>query len=151
MISGKPVLIEGGLSVDDRGSVSFANDCDLSPFRRFYLVSNHQANQVRAWHAHQREAKAVMVISGAAIVAAVRVDDWFCPSTLPSLTKIHRHVLSASKPAALLIPPGYANGFKTLTEGARLLWFSTATVEESKADDYRWAWNYWNPWGVGNR
>ena len=50
-IADTPRLIEGGLAVDDRGSVAFVNDFDLAVARRFYVVSNHSAGFVRAWHA----------------------------------------------------------------------------------------------------
>ena len=55
-----PWLIEGGLAVDDRGIVSFVNDFDFAGVKRFYMVSNHKAGFVRAWHAHKHEAKYVM-------------------------------------------------------------------------------------------
>jgi dTDP-4-dehydrorhamnose 3,5-epimerase-like enzyme len=149
MPGNQPVLIEGGIAVDDRGQVSFANKFDLNGFRRFYLVSNHQRGTIRAWHGHQREAKAVVAVRGAAIVAAVKVSDWTHPD---SRAEVHRYVLSASKPAVLLIRPGYANGFKTLTEDAQLLFLSTATVEESEQDDYRWPAQLWDsPWKVAER
>ena len=53
----EPTLIDGGLSVDDRGQVAFANGFDFEGVKRFYLVSNHRQGFVRAWHAHRREAK----------------------------------------------------------------------------------------------
>lgn len=147
MISAKPTLIEGGLAIDDRGQVIFANDCDLASyeFRRFYLVSNHQLLPIRAWHGHKREVKAVTMVRGAAIVAAVKIDDWDRPDPL---AEVSRFVLSASKPAVLVIPSGYANGFRCLTPDCQLLWFSNLTVEESREDDYRFGPHYWEPWDV---
>ena len=52
----KPVIIEGGLAVDDRGELMFANDFGMESVRRFYTVSNHNSGFVRAWHAHKQEA-----------------------------------------------------------------------------------------------
>jgi dTDP-4-dehydrorhamnose 3,5-epimerase len=144
----EPRLIEGGFAVDDRGELAFVNGFSLEAIKRFYVVSNHRAGFVRAWHAHRREEKAVIVISGAAIVCAVKIDDWGCPSKdLP----VHRYVLSAAKPSILRIPPGYGNGFMTLTLDTKLLFFSTASVEESRADDIRYDAYYWNPWEVIER
>ncbi len=144
----EPVLIEGGLAVDDRGSVAFVNDFGFLGVKRFYVVRNHHRGFVRAWHAHRREAKYVTVVSGSAVVGAVRIDDWDHPS--PDL-KVHRYVLSAQKPAVLYIPPGHANGFMSLTEDAVLVFYSTATVEESRSDDVRYDARLWDIWGVVER
>ena len=67
---GNPLLLEGGLAVDDRGSVAFVNAFDFEGVKRFYVVANHRQGFVRAWHAHRREAKYVTVVTGAAVVAA---------------------------------------------------------------------------------
>lgn len=143
-----PRLIEGGLGVDDRGSVAFVNGFDFAGVRRFYVVSNHRQGFVRAWHAHRNEAKFASVLSGAAVVGAVRVDNWDAPS--PS-AEVHRFVLSAEKPAVLFIPRGYANGFMSLTDDTRIAFFSTATVEESRSDDVRYDARHWDIWTVAER
>ena len=143
-----PQLIEGGLGVDDRGSVAFVNGFDFAGVRRFYVVANHEPGFVRAWHAHRREAKYVSVVAGAAVVAAVQIDDWAEPSRS---AEVHRYVLSAARPAVLFIPPGYANGFMSLTADARVAFFSTSTVEESRADDVRFDARYWDAWTVAER
>jgi dTDP-4-dehydrorhamnose 3,5-epimerase len=144
----EPTFIPGGLAVDDRGEVGFANDFAFDGVRRFYTVSNHGRGFVRAWHGHRREAKYVTVTAGAAVVAAVRVDDWENPS--PALVP-GRWVLSAAKPSVLYIPAGYANGFMSLTEDTRLMFFSTATLEESAGDDVRFDARLWDVWNVVER
>lgn len=138
----------GGLSVDDRGQLSFINELDLRKYKRFYLVSNHRAEFVRAWHGHKQEAKGVVVVKGAAIVAAVPIEDWDTPA---KETVVNRYVLSDKKPGILEIPPGYANGFKTLEEETILCFFSTSSLEESASDDFRFPANYWDPWNVEER
>lgn len=144
----EPKLIEGSLAVDDRGKVSFVNDFDFGGVKRSYWVSNHKAGFVRAWHGHRKESKYVTVVSGAAVVAAVRIDDWDDPS---KELHVHRHVMSALRPSVLYIPNGYANGFMTLQEGTILMFFSTGTLEESRGDDYRYDARYWDPWSVIER
>lgn len=143
-----PQLIEGGLAVDDRGELAFVNDFSFEGIQRFYIVSNHQAGLVRAWHAHRREEKYVTVLQGTAIVAAVFIDDWKSPS--PD-AEVHRYVLSARKPAIVKIPSGYANGFMSLTTDAKLMFFSTSTLAQSKQDDVRFDAHFWNPWVVQER
>src|SRR5439155_12324049 len=75
----EPRLMVGGSLTDDRGTVAFVNDFDPSTCRRCYVVTNHSAGFVRAWHGHRKEGKYVSVLRGAAIVAAVRVLDWDHP------------------------------------------------------------------------
>jgi len=141
-------LFEGGSAVDDRGEVGFINELDLGGVRRLYTVSNHSPGLVRAWHAHKKEAKFVSVLVGAAVVAAVRIDDWASPSKeLP----VQRYVLSSNKPRVLYIPAGFANGAMTLAADTRLLYLSTATLEESREDDFRFPARYWDPWHVEER
>lgn len=143
-----PRLLTGGLAVDDRGSLAFFNDFDFAGVKRFYLVSNHRAGFVRAWHAHRREAKYVTVTRGAALVGAVRIDDWDAPSRD---AEVHRHVLAARQPSLLYVPAGYANGSMALTADATLLYFSTASLEASRNDDVRYPARHWDIWDVVER
>jgi dTDP-4-dehydrorhamnose 3,5-epimerase len=144
----EPRLIKGALVADDRGEVGFVNDFDFAEVKRFYLVSNHAAGFVRAWHGHRREAKYVTVVQGAMLVACVQIDNWEKPS--PALP-VQRFVLSAKVPAVLFIPAGYANGNMSLTDDARAMFFSTSTLEESKGDDIRFDARLWDPWRVEER
>ena len=141
-----PTLIKGGLAVDDRGVLSFVNDFSFTGVKRAYIVENHRPGFVRAWHGHQREAKYVLALTGSALVCAVPLG-----AKKGDLTDVFRGVLSAAQPAVLYIPPGYANGWKSLTAGAKLMFFSTAPMEESKEDDIRFQAQYWNPWKVEER
>lgn len=144
----EPQLFDGGLVVDDRGEVGFVNDFDFGDVKRFYWVANHRSGFVRAWHAHRREAKYVMVVQGAALIAAVEVDNWDNPS---KDNKVWRYVLSAQRPSVLYIPPGYANGFMSLTAEAKLIFFSTVSLEESGHDDIRYDAYYWDAWSIIER
>ena len=144
----EPRLIEGGLAIDDRGMVGFVNDFDLAGVKRFYTVSNHEAGFVRAWHAHRHEAKYVTVLQGAAIIGAVKIDNWENPS---KNSNVYRYVLSSNKPSVVYIPLGYANGFMSLTDDTILIFFSTATYKESCVDDVRYDAHYWDIWQVVER
>ena len=147
-MSNAPTLISGGLALDDRGEVAFANDFHFEGVKRFYLVRNHRVGFVRAWHAHAREAKYVLAVSGTALIGAVKVEDLAQPDK--AATPL-RFVLSASKPAILFIPAGYANGAMSLTEDCTLLYFSTATLEQSREDDVRYHARFWDIWSVEER
>ncbi len=141
-------LYQGDISIDDRGEVGFVNDFDFRGVKRFYTVKNHRQGFVRAWHAHRHEAKYVSVVEGAALVGAVRIDNWEKPS--PN-SPVARHVLSATKPNILYIPPGFANGFMSLTDGAKLIFYSTATLAETQGDDVRYDPRLWDIWKIEER
>jgi dTDP-4-dehydrorhamnose 3,5-epimerase len=143
-----PELVRGALSVDDRGEVGFVNDFAFGDVKRFYTVSNHTTGFVRAWHGHRREAKYVLAVSGSALVCCVEIDDWESPS---QDLAVQRFVLSDRSPSVLHVPAGYVNGFMTLTRGAKLMFFSTSTLEESLGDDIRFPARYWDPWQVEER
>lgn len=143
-----PCVIQGGLAVDDRGTVRFVNDFDFAGVKRFYVITNHKAGFVRAWHAHRHDAKYVTVLRGAAVVGAVAIDDWNAPS---KDAEVHRYVLSGDKPAVVYVPAGYANGFMSLTDDALLVFFSTSTLAESQGDDVRYDARYWDIWQVVER
>ncbi len=144
----KPKLIQGGIAIDDRGSLSFVNDFDFGDIKRFYMVENHQQGFVRAWHAHKKEMKCVMVVAGSALIGAVKIDDWKNPSrdAMPE-----KFVLSDQKPSVLYIPAGYANGFMSLTENAKIIFFSSSSLEESMGDDFRYPAQYWDIWQIEQR
>jgi len=143
-----PELIKGGSAVDDRGGLAFINDLTVSEFCRMYVVSNHSSGFVRAWHGHRIERKAAVVVSGAAVVCAVEIDDWDAPS--PDL-QIHRYVLSERTPSALVIPAGFANGFMSLTDDTRICYLSSSSLEDATTDDIRFPAHYWDPWSVEER
>jgi len=144
----EPRLIFGGIGVDDRGAVGFVNAFDCAGVKRFYTVRNHQAGFVRAWHAHRCEGKYVTAVAGVLLVGAVEIDDWEAPARD---RHVWRHVIAASKPAMLYIPPGYANGFMSLTADAVALFLSTATIEESRGDDVRFPARHWDIWKIEER
>ena len=144
----EPRLIKGGLAVDDRGQVSFVNDFDFEGVKRFYAVENHRCGLIRAWHAHKKESKYVMVVKGAALIGVVEIDDWDNPSKDAT---VHRHVLSERSPSVVFVPAGYANGFMSLTEDTKILFFSTSSLEDSVGDDFRYDAHYWDPWTVEDR
>ncbi len=143
-------LIQGGVAVDDRGCLTFANDFNFYGVKRFYQVQNFSTSTIRAFHGHLKEAKYVYVAKGSAIVAAVELDDIKSPS---KNKKMNRFILSDKKPQVLFIPPKYANGFRPLEEDTRVLFFSTSSLEESKGDDYRFPVDYWGKevWEIENR
>ncbi len=138
-------MYNGGLAVDDRGEVGFANEFNFTAVKRFYWIRNHKTGLVRAWHAHRSEGKYFLAVTGASLVGAVKIDNWEKPS---KDAKTWRYVLSEKKPAILYVPPGYANGSMSLTDDTKLIIFSTLTLAESEKDDVRYPARYWDIWTV---
>lgn len=134
-----PTLFRGGLAADDRGHLSFSHAGALPlVVKRFYTVRNHRRGFLRAWHAHQHEAKFVFPLAGTILVAAVKLEHFDGPDKHAAVGPMHRHSLSAAVPSGLYIPPGYANGWQSITDDAVVLFLSSATAEESASDDYRY-------------
>lgn len=128
-------IINGDISKDNRGSVSFVNDFDFKGVKRFYVVSCPKG-VVRAWHGHRREGKYVFVVRGSALVGAVDMEKG----------EPEKFTLSGDTPQVLYIPSGHANGFQALTDDVQVIFFSTATLGESIQDDYRFDANKWDIW-----
>ena len=129
-------LFNGGVSVDDRGSVSFVNDFNFNGVKRFYQVENHRRGFIRAWHGHKNEGKYVYVTSGSALIGVVDMET----------EEIKKFVLSSKTPKILWIPPGNYNGFKSLEENTKIIFFSTSTLDESLGDDIRQEHDKWDIW-----
>jgi len=144
-----PEILKGGIAVDDRGPLSYLNTAPLGNVVRMYMVENFSTDTVRAFHGHRIEEKFLLVVSGSAIVvvAEMELEPLLEAIGHPQkyvLAKVEpwRYVLSARNPQLLHIPAGYANGFRALEPGTKLLFFSTTTIEQAKTDDYRFQLNY---------
>lgn len=138
-----PELVEGGLAVDDRGTVSYVNEV-AQRVKRIYFVSNFERGFVRAWHGHYKEIKGVVVRRGAAIIIAMPFSEilWAEKYAYDDMATcnpdgFYKYTLTEKKPQILWIPKGYVNGFKTLTDNTEVMFLSTASLEESKNDDFR--------------
>jgi dTDP-4-dehydrorhamnose 3,5-epimerase-like enzyme len=144
----EPTLLSGKIAVDDRGEVGFVNEFDFSGVKRFYTVANHQSGFVRAWHGHRNEAKYVTAVRGAFVVCCIKIDDWDNPaSDLP----VNRYVLSDKTPSVLYVPMGYVNGFKSLKDDAKLMFFSTSSLNDTMKDDIRFPAEKWDAWAIEER
>jgi len=135
-------------AVDDRGYLRFCNSFDLTRYVRFYDVTNYQSNFIRAWHGHKKESKAAVVREGSAMICLVKIDNWKKPS---KKLEIKKFFLSQKKPKILEIPAGYANGFMSLEPNTKITFYSDKNTRDSLGDDYRFDYNFWNPWKIEYR
>jgi dTDP-4-dehydrorhamnose 3,5-epimerase-like enzyme len=133
-------LIQGARHIDERGIISFVNDFNLRDVGRCYWITSDRANLPRGWVGHQREHKWFTAVSGEALLAVVKLDDWQNPNrNLP----VTRRILSADNPRVLHVPPGHATGSIGRNAGAVLMVFSSGKIETAKEDSYRFPPDYW--------
>lgn len=143
-----PNILKGGTAIDDRGVLSYLNVAPLEKVKRLYAIENFSTDTVRAFHGHAIEEKQVLVVSGAAIVVVAKMSgDFTAPMTCDKLQALKledpkRFVFSRMVPQMLLIPAGYANGFRALEPGTKIVFFSTTTIQEAATDDYRFPYDY---------
>ena len=143
MKSTKLVLIEGGLHVDDRGILAFANEFDMTQVRRFYQIKHINRQIIRAWQGHKIEKKWFYCSEGSFLVNVVEIDNWVTPSlSLP----VQTFTLSAAKPQVLFVDGGCVTGLQALENNAALLVFSDMDTVQSKADDFRFDKDLWYKW-----
>lgn len=141
----EPQIINGGEFTDERGTLSFVNDFDLSNVKRFYSITHSDMSVVRAWQGHQHENKWFKCLKGSFAVAWKKIDDWENPSEYP---KAEFEVLNAVHNKILSIPPGYANGLKALQRDSEIMVFSDYYLGESLDDKIRFDKDLWIDWEV---
>ena len=139
----RPWLLDGGSFIDERGQLVFVNNVPLTEVQRFYLIANQSTATVRAWQAHKVESKLLFAVRGSFFIAAVKIDDFDAPSLHLS---VETFVLKAEQPQLLIIPGGYANGIRALTDDHQLLVFSSLSLDESKKDSYCFPAEWWFDW-----
>ena len=136
-------LIAGNIHQDNRGIIRFVNDFQFENVKRFYTIYHPDVSVIRAWQGHKLERKYFYVAKGSFLINWIEINNWEKPSK--DLT-INSKVLSDKESEVLLIKPGHANGFKALEDNSIMTVFSDKTLEESKADDYRFDLEYFNDW-----
>ncbi|GIZ07438.1 WxcM-like domain-containing protein [Flavobacterium sp. UMI-01] len=133
-------LIEGARFEDHRGSVAFVNDFKFEGIERFYMISNSEANPIRAWQGHKLDCKNFYCVSGSFKIGYVKIDNWETPSLD---LEVHTVVLTAAESKVLHIPAGYANAIVSLEKESKLMSFSTLPLSRVQEDDVRFAPTTW--------
>lgn len=129
-----PTFIEGSFFSDGRGKVDFINDFAVNEFIRIYRITHPDASVIRAWQGHRIEVKAFWVVKGSFVINAVKVNDF---DNINKETKPEAFKLEANESKILVIPGGYANGFKSLEEGSTMVVFSNLGLDDSAKDMVR--------------
>ncbi len=139
----KPILLIGDRYTDNRGTICFVNEFDLSSVKRMYSITHPDKKIIRAWQGHQQESKWFKCIKGSFVVAWKKIDNFSNPSPLPKPEYV---ILKSSDPAILFIPPGYANGLKALEDNSEIMVFSDYFLRESLDDKIRFNKDLWLDW-----
>ena len=138
---GRAQLISGSSHLDERGTLKFFNDLNLQEIVRFYEIAPSSTDLVRAWQGHRLEKKWFYCHAGSFVVNLVKVDDFENPS---GDTTAQRFVLDEKHSKVLVVPGGYANGFKAETAGSKIMVFSNFLLKQSQEDDYRYPLDRWS-------
>ncbi len=138
-----PELITGGVHTDGRGQLKFVNDFTFQDVKRFYCITHPNTEIVRAWQGHRIEKKAFYVLSGSFLICTVEIDNWSTPS--PDLPVLE-FKLTGTESQVLVLPAGYANGFRALDNDSQIMVFSSLDIDESQQDDYRFPQENWYTW-----
>jgi len=144
----EPQKISGGRFVDDRGFLKALVFPEGFIPKRLYSVNNWRVNFIRAWHGHLLESKLIYMSKGSGIIAVVRMSD---PVQPDKDSPVFRFAIDSESHTAIYIPGGYANGLMSLTIDAEFTVISSASLEESKVDDYRFPFDYWKAWDIEQR
>lgn len=138
-------IIKGDSFFDDRGELTFVNDVSIEGVKRFYFISNKTTKVIRAWQAHKVECKYFYALEGSFLIAVVKLDNFENPA--PDL-KAKAFKLHSTYPQLLIVPPGYANGIRAISDKNNLLVLSTLGLEESKKDTWRFPAHLWFDWDI---
>lgn len=140
-----PEIISLPLFVDDRGTVHCPMDeLNSKGIKRTYIVKNWSQGRIRAWHGHQKADTYMHVIEGAVKIAAKPITatnpKFHTGDLAAKLFNESNYIVktvSAEKPEVIFIPAGWFNGAMSLTEGTKILVYSTLSFSEVKDDDIR--------------
>lgn len=136
----KPTLIPGGVFTDHRGSLYHVNDFHVGQFTRFYMIEHPDCSVIRAWQGHRSEVKAFYVVKGLFVVNAVHPGHFDSPDPEACVLSFS---LPASESQVLIVPEGYANGFRALVPDSRMVVFSNLPLQHSHNDIIRYPVDFW--------
>lgn len=132
-------VIQGGEASDQRGSIRFVNDFDMTEVKRFYIIENGDSNIIRGWRGHKMEKRWFYVLSGQFKLSLVKIDNWANPNqNLPVETML----ISAIDQQVVVVPEGYATAFQAVESSSKLMVFANYGIENAKNDDYLWPQDY---------
>jgi dTDP-4-dehydrorhamnose 3,5-epimerase-like enzyme len=134
----KPKIIPGGNHTDNRGSIRYNNDFDLSDIKRIYTIENENTEFIRAWQGHKIERRWFSAIRGKFEIKLIKIENWESPN---KKAEIFTTILEDQNIDTLCIPNGYISSIQALEDDSKLLVMSDYLLGEVK-DEYRFDLNY---------
>jgi|APLak6261667961_1056064.scaffolds.fasta_scaffold00061_22 dTDP-4-dehydrorhamnose 3,5-epimerase-like enzyme len=130
----QPVLIDGGVHRDERGTVRHVNRFDLKEVDRFYVITPARPRELRGWVGHRRDHKWFFSVQGEFriyVLPLVELEE-------SSLATPDCYLLSTHESKVLAVPGGYATAISANEVPSSLLVFSSGKIEDSAADMLRY-------------
>lgn len=117
---------------DPRGSLTelFRSDEGGFPASGQLILTVNLPGVIRAWHWHERQTDAIIVISGRALLPL-----YDRRPASPTHGALEEHVGDGDKPFVLYVPPGVMHGYKTLGDRPALILNFPDRVYDAKAPD----------------
>ncbi|MGB5981052.1 MAG: sugar epimerase [Nonlabens sp.] len=114
-----PTIIKGSVHQDQRGSLFYNNDFEMSDIKRMYVISNTSLNFYRGWQGHKIESRWFQPIIGKYQIFVVGIE-----SELQTDPESYSFEIDANNSETLYVPKGHATCIKTMTEMNKLAVFS---------------------------
>lgn len=134
----EPKLINGNCHSDQRGTLLYNNDFDISLIKRIYIIENESLQFIRGWQGHQIEQRWFSVVSGKFKIQLIKIDNWEKPSVnLEAFT----YLIDSEKLNVLHVPKGYVSSIQSLELNSKLLVMADYLLGEIK-DEYRYDIDY---------
>lgn len=164
-----PVWNDWDVNSDRSGFTHGEETCagiNLRDVKRAYFIQNSQKGVVRGFHYHEHETKYFVVLRGMAkfVTSQLALQEAASMLAEGARCEVHRvelnpydnetqqFTLSDHKQQMLIVPPGHANGWVSLSDDCILLALSSSTFEQSKNDDLRLdPYIFGDVWSVGAR
>lgn len=133
-------VLSGGNFSDERGTLTFNNDFDMSAVKRVYTLQNTAIDFVRGWQGHTIEQRWFSCVQGSLKIQCIHLDSSEDPNKdLP----IEEFILSSECLDVLHIPAGYVTSIQGLNKEAKLL--SMSDYKLGEVDDVvRFPLDYFN-------
>jgi hypothetical protein len=136
----KPEILIGGKYVDERGTLLYNNDFDVSRVKRMYRISNSTQIEYRRWQGHKIECRWFTAVKGETEILAIHIDNWDKPKIdLP----VHRFVIKSNEFDILFIPAGFVTSIKSINVSSEVLAMSDYRLGEIK-DEFKFPHDYFN-------
>lgn len=136
----KTKILSGGNFSDERGTLTFNNDFDMSEVKRLYTLQNTRVDFVRGWQGHTIEQRWFSCTLGSFKIQCIHLDSSEDPN---KNLLIEEFILSSESLDILHIPAGYVTAIQALNKGAKLL--SMSDYKLGEVDDIvRYPLDYFN-------